>query len=72
MKQKGDEIDAVVGADNKAVSEDGRKPANYDHLVEFGHVTPEDNVPGALRFSSRRGRQADRPGEVCRGNGLRI
>ncbi len=27
---------AVVGADTAAVSEDGGKPANYDHLVEYG------------------------------------
>ena len=38
---------AIIGADTAVVSEDGGKPSNYDHLVEYGFQHPNGTtVPG--------------------------
>lgn len=43
-------FNGIVGADMAAVGEDGKNPANYDHLVEHGHVTPEGKEVPAQPF----------------------
>lgn len=41
ITNRGYHANGIVGADAEYVSENGDKPSHYDHLVEYGHQTPE-------------------------------
>lgn len=40
----------IVGADGSYVGADGEKPANYDHLVEYGHISKDGTQVPAEPF----------------------
>ncbi len=70
VKSRGMGMTATVGADASKVGEgpDGRRrvPANYIHLVEYGHLDADTGraIPGARMIEKTREREAPKVAEV--------
>jgi HK97 gp10 family phage protein len=41
ITSKGGQANGIVGADADYVSEDGSRPAHYDHIIEYGHIAQD-------------------------------